>query len=248
MFLFLTGCAQNSYKQFYQSYNASSFIHLKDGSKPSIIKSANLDRDVRAALEEGYIAIGESLFNGSIEDYENAVIQAESIGSSLVVVSRKFASEKTINTSMIVPTTTTTYHSGSVYSSGSIGSYNGTSTSYGSQVIPMSSTQYRYDQTAIFLAKPLVKPKIGLYMRDLNEQDKSRSGANVGVLVDIVVKGAPAYEANLVSGDVILSISGEEVVDKRRAIDVINKLPSYTEIPLVISRAGAKKKIMLTTN
>lgn len=245
--LMISGCAQNSYKKFYEPYDVSNGVELlKPSESPEMIKSSNINRDVRKSLEEGYIVIGQTVFNGSVEDYSNALIQAKDIGAKLVVVSRDFAGAKTINTSMVVPTMSTTYHSGSVYSSGTTGYYNGSSTSYGSKVIPMTSTQYRYNQAAVFFAKPLAKPKFGLYLTDLTYKDKQRSGADVGALVDIVIRNTPAYRANLVVGDVLVAIDGVEIVDSQRAIDFISRISRGSTVPVTILRAGVKKQVRIT--
>ncbi|MCC4264925.1 outer membrane-stress sensor serine endopeptidase DegS [Oceanimonas baumannii] len=59
-----------------------------------------------------------------------------------------------------------------------------------------------------------------------------------GIYVDSVSAGAPADKAGIVSGDVILALNGEEVLNTRQAMDKVAETRPGTEIRVTLLREG----------
>lgn len=79
----------------------------------------------------------------------------------------------------------------------------------------------RYDYVASFWVK--VRPQFGAHVRDLNDELRQRYERNRGVVVDIVIKGSPAYEADVLPGDVIIALGDEEISDTTSFVAAIKR-------------------------
>lgn len=220
----LTACA-SGYQKFYQPYadprTLSEVQLLTPGEQPMIFSSNDLDRDVKVAVSKGYRPVGHASFNGAMEDHKSLTQQAEAVGALLVLVKSKFAESRTITTPLFVPDSQTTYVSGNVYGSGSFASYSGTATTYGTSIIPITTTQQRFDQTAVFFVKTTSKAKFGLMTTDLTQEQRIHLERNTGAVVDVVREDSPAFVANILPGDVIIEIAGIAIQNKEHASEVM---------------------------
>ena len=140
---------------------------LPDGTTSKVIYTENFTAEVRNAISRGYHIIGESNFNGKKEGPDGAIEQAKAIKAKHILIVNKFAESQTITAPLILPTTSTTYNSGTVSSGYRSANCSGTSTTYCSAVTPITSTVDRYDQIAVYFAKSLVKPRIGVFLEDM---------------------------------------------------------------------------------
>jgi membrane-associated protease RseP (regulator of RpoE activity) len=107
------------------------------------------------------------------------------------------------------PPKTTTTTSGTIYGSGGSVGYNQTSTTTApptrKQPRTVEESYVRYDQLAMFWAK--AKPRrLGVDLRDLDDDDRMRLGGNRGMRVDAVVKGSPAFLGDMLRGDIVTAI------------------------------------------
>jgi S1-C subfamily serine protease len=126
------------------------------------------------------------------------------------------------NAPLTLPNTTTssTNFSGNAYGSGGSATYSGTAntTNYGTKT---TYIPYSYDQSdflAIYWIKS--KPRIfGINYEDLTEDIRRKTGSNKGVLVTVVTKDSPAFDADILRGDVIKNI-GDVLITN---IDLANK-------------------------
>ena len=114
------------------------------------------------------------------------------------------------------PTTSTTYNSRTVsaYGSGGYanGMYSGTSTTYDTQTTYIPYSVDRYEQAALFF-KPLARIGLGVKLGLLSDADKQRLQSNKGMLVEAVRKGSPAFAADILPGDIVISIGGKPTYD-----------------------------------
>lgn len=92
--LLLSECGAGRYGSSYVSYTNPlldpSLIALQEGQEPNLVRSNDLDRDVRAFREHNYVVVGESSFNGISENPELALKQAKEVGATHVVASSQF--------------------------------------------------------------------------------------------------------------------------------------------------------------
>lgn len=239
----LSGCASNGYKDFYKPLQDVSGLNevkkLKPGEEPKIITSNDFIKDIYTLRSKNYIPLGFSSFNGGKQSIENAVIQAKEIGATVVLASSSYTNTQTSTSTLLLPDNKTTYHNGlassnstysnsygkKVGSSSSNGSYIGTSTTYGTQAVPFTTNQHRYDQSAAFFIKSTKKLRFGLRPIEIPQEKRREIKRNTGAMIDIVFEGTPAFYANLFPGDVITSIDGIEIKDQNHSIEIMNSTP-----------------------
>lgn len=95
----LTGCAASGYREFYSSHAEVSALsdvqNLKEEETPTIYTSDNLERDAKILISKGFVPIGESSFNGSLEGKEQAASQAVRVGALVVVIASTYSNTQT---------------------------------------------------------------------------------------------------------------------------------------------------------
>jgi hypothetical protein len=244
----LSGCASSGYKSFYKPIldvnNLNEVELLSPNEDPKVLTSNDLKKDIYTLRSKNYIAIGSSSFNGGKESIENAVDQAKEIGATVVLASSNYTNTQTTASTLLLPNNKTTYHNGlassnSTYSnsygkkigsSSSSGSYIGTSTEYGAQAVPFTSNQRRYNQSAVFFVKSTIKPRFGLATTDIPQALRVKIKINTGSMIDVVLEDTPAFYANLLPGDVIISINGINVKNPGHGIEIMNSTPREQKI------------------
>jgi hypothetical protein len=248
--LVFSGC-ENPYSQFYADFTGGKNV-LEDSSiimptnEPSLIQGSNMGKDDKRMLEEGYILLGYSAFNAATMNQNLAIQQAVKIHADTVIVYSAYTNTLSGIMPMTVPNTQTSYHSGSIYGSGGgYANYSGTSTTYGTQTMYMPYNVNRYDYSARFWVKKK-PPRFGVATIDLTDELRTKMGSNKGVYVFAVVKGSPAFDSDLLSGDVIRCINGQEIIDFNHFMKLLDRV-SEPAIELDIFRNGEniKKKVLL---
>lgn len=232
----LSGCAtlENPYSKFYQDRTGgvdlakSDMVILPKGD-PQIYTGNNVDADAQKMYEDGYNLIGFSSFNAGEVDKGKLIAQARKVKAEVVI----FYSQYTNTLSGVMPltlpdnhTVTTTYTgnsniSGNIYGSGGgWANYSGSGSSfgtanttiYGSKTTYIPYSQNRYDYMASYWIK-MKKPIFGVLAVDLTSEQRSKIGTNKGAFVNVVVKGSPAFLADIFKGDIITKINEEDVKD-----------------------------------
>lgn len=250
--LALSACA-SGYQQFYKPYVDARYLPdvqtLAPSEKPKVFSSSALQRDVKIARSRGYVPIGHSSFNGEMESERGVVQQAQKIGAVLILVSSKFAETRSITTPLYLPNNQTTYSSGSVYSTRGSVNYSGTSTTYGTTVVPITTQQQRYEQAAVYFVKSTRKLRFGLFPIDLPPEARTKLERNTGALIDVVAEESPAFAANILPDDVLIEVNGVVVLNAKHAGELLQAVPSMVrEVPLKVIRNGKEREILLTLN
>ena len=168
----LTNCT-NGYIEFYKDYGNID-ERLNKNSNPEVYGTSknNIDEDIQKVGRNKYFSIGGSFFRGPSDSANDVIKAAKEKDADLVLYYREYLDSTTTNTSMSVPDTQTSTHSGSVYSSGGYGTYSGTSTTYGTRQVPISITHHYYDFGARFVRKSDKKLRIGVYTDDCGKLQK----------------------------------------------------------------------------
>lgn len=258
----LAGCAQNSYKQFYKPYVDAKTLPevelLAANQEPKIFNTDNFDRDVLDLRSKNYIPIGHSSFNGGYEDVKNVEAQAKLVGATIVLVGATYTNTETTTATLFLPDNKTTYHTGTATSntsykgnsgaylgnSNSSTTYNGTSTTFGTQAVPITTNQRRYDQNAVFFVKSTQKMKFGFYFNDLSQEQRRQLERNTGVLVNAVIENSPVFNANLLVGDIVISIDEKPLVNTEQAGQIMSNIsPEQKSCVFKIIRNGTEKII-----
>ena len=168
-------------------------------------------------LESGYSLIGISSFNASEANERGAIVQAQKVHATVVLT----YSKHTGTTSGVMPLTlpdtrvSTTNMMGTAYgSSGGYANYSGmaTTTTYGTKTTYIPYTVNRSDYFASYWIKN--KPPIfGVHIKAMSQNEVQQIGSNKGLVVNAVVKGSPAFDVDIIKGDVISKIGDFYVYD-----------------------------------
>ncbi|RQO58436.1 PDZ domain-containing protein [Paucibacter sp. KBW04] len=217
--LFLSGCA-SGYKQFYrpaQGATAEAIARLRVAPPPDspIVERAQPTEAqvvIDAYAKRGYVMIGNSMFNsGRPESEGSAISQAKEVGADLVLIlSPKYTGSITSSIPITTPTTSTSYSTATATAYGARGSATaygtGTTTTYGTTTNYVPMTIHRSDYGAVFFIKQ--KFRLGAFFRDLSDLERQELQTNKGVVVRLIADGTPAFNADLLVGDKLLSIDG----------------------------------------
>ena len=107
--------------------------------------------------------MGASAFIDSLHDIQGAIAKAKELRATLILYELANPEQVTSTSAIAVPSTQTTIFSGRAFGSG----YSGTATSYGSTVIPITSSSTSYDQTAYYFAKLKHPVPLGIAFTEL---------------------------------------------------------------------------------
>jgi tetratricopeptide (TPR) repeat protein len=228
MMLILSACA-NPYAQFYKG-NAdvrSNTNYDSTFDKLQIYSSSNFEHDTRNLLRQGYLQIGTSSFNASADSVNERQLTeyAKTIGAHAVLVSSKFSHTVTGALPLTLPNNTTSYSTGTATAYGNGGSVtaygSGTTTTYGTQTTMIPYSIQRSDFSAVFFAKFNIR--VGIVAEPLDESSRRRLQSNNAIKVMTVVEGSPAYKADVIDGDLVLSIEGDSVTSLANYFELLNK-------------------------
>lgn len=155
--ILLSACSStNRYKTYYGDYgnNVDVVISKKNKLTPKLIDTFDIKGKVSQYEKQGYVVLGVSSFDGEWEARSKAIDFARSLGATVIITQSNLTGNIAQQYTISVPTSNTSYHSGSVYTNyGSSATYTGTTTTYGSQQFSRSYTLGQYEQEAVFLVK-----------------------------------------------------------------------------------------------
>jgi membrane-associated protease RseP (regulator of RpoE activity) len=260
VFAFLIASCTSGYKEFYtplQGINSDVIAARRASPPPEIPKlerttPANQDSILAAFAKRGYVMIGSSFFNSGRQESENAAIkQAAIVKADLVlVINPQYTGSVTTVIPLTTPTTTTsqTKSTGNIYGSNGYATINGTSTTTtnGSQTTYVPITQQRVDYGAIYFIK--IPFTFGLFVRNLNDSERKELQSNQGVVVLTVVDETPAFFADILPNDIILSINENLTSTEERFSSLVSNNKGK-KIEVAILRNGKKivKSVVLNT-
>ncbi len=196
------------------------------------------------AQEEGYEYLGMSSFYGYSEaaSREKIIKQAKKVGASMVLVQSKYKD----TLSGVVPAPPTGYDSqqygalaNSKYSAAPQGQKM-------SNAIPYTAT--RYDIVGTFwVHRDMNQVYLGVVAASLPQDVRTRLQRNTGVIAFVVMRGTPAFNANILRNDVILRIGGEDVTDPQGFTEQVNKFTGQT-VEIELMRGDTPKTVTVTLN
>ncbi len=222
----LAGCA-SGYKEFYRSssgFNPQRVSESRIAPPPmqpfvERARPGNSDDIVAAYAKRGYVMIGSSMFNsGRAESEDAAVLQGKEVGADLVLIlNPKYTGTITSSVPITTPTTSTTYSNATATTygrGGPVTAYgSGTSTTYGSTTNYVPMTVNRVDYGAVYFVKQ--KFGLGVFFRDLNDTERQELQTNRGTVARLIVDGTPAFNADLLVGDIFTNIDGIPIANSQ---------------------------------
>jgi hypothetical protein len=254
------GCAGNLYKTYYTSKTEGRPVtEIKElqasCEKSNVYTGKDIDNDYLELAENNYAMIGYSSFTGPLKTKDDALSQARDLCAEKVLVYAKYINtvKGSIPYTVQNPSqTVTSNYSGNVYGNrGGSAMYSGTS----STVVPGGYTTYdmpytvdRYDQFASYWVKLKRKPIFGVKVRDMNNDEKNRYERNKGAVVILVGKNTPAFDANILRGDILIQVGDDIVQDSNDFKTNLLKKYSGKSTVFEILRNGGIKTFSIKLN
>ncbi|MFP3517906.1 PDZ domain-containing protein [Pseudomonas sp. SIMBA_077] len=99
----------------------------------------------------------------------------------------------------------------------------------------MPITVNRSNFGAIYFVKGRLR--IGALVRNLNDHERQLLQTNQGVVITTIVDGSPAFNADVLPGDMIISINGEKVSNEE-VFARMSSAPRGQPIKLSLIRQG----------
>lgn len=218
----LCGCLTNNYEEFYVDMTDSGRHHPADtqtNQGPVILKAVTTEDDVIDLLEDGYVVLGRSSFQGPYTPFSCAVDTAEAHGATLVLLDVRYKESKTYTSVMFLPSYSTSYTQGTgtatAYSGGSttsvFGSYSGTTTTTTMNAVPVQQNQDIYCHDAMFLRKLPSPWTYGAILRVPERLPGEEADARISIVIQAVLHGSKAENDGLRRGQIVAKINGKDI-------------------------------------
>jgi membrane-associated protease RseP (regulator of RpoE activity) len=239
--LLLAGC--NPYSKYYHGETdaAQSASYIPSNKPIQIIQTNDIDLESRQLMTKGYDRIGYSSFTGPSGAFNETQIrsQAKKIGAQIVAFASNYSHTISGAVPISMPQSSTTFSSGSasVYGLGNpITAYgSGTTTTYGTSTALMPYSVAKYNYIAAFFAA--TKLRLGIFTSPLSDELKKKIQSNFGVMVVAVAEGSPAFMANILPGDIVISFNGTQIQSPEHLPQLVTAY-SGTTANVVIYRNG----------
>ena len=216
---------------------------LPFSGQPRLVTTQNPKADAFSLRENGYLLLGRSKFRSSTVDENDALAQARKVGAEVVMVEHKFVNTVTqsVPISVYIPGQDVETNEQTVIQNGNskprvVDRSTSTITQgeFQTTYVEQNTDYYDYSATYWTKAKPFA---LGVHVKALDQAMKLELGTNKGVLVRLVVKNSPAYEADLLQGDVLRSLGNEEISDPDQFFALVKKYEGQ-RVPVLIYRSG----------
>lgn len=254
----LTGCA-SGYREFYRptsGFDAQRIATLRAAPAPAQptverARPGNSDQILDAYAKRGYIMIGNSMFNsGRPESEDSALQQGKEVGADLVLIlNPNYTGSVTSSLPITTPTRSTTYSNATATAygrGGPVTAYgSGTSTTYGTTTNYIPLTVHRSDYGAVYFIKQ--KFGLGAFFRDLNDSERQELQTNRGAVARLIVDGTPAFNADLLVGDVFTAIDGVPISSSQTLSELLRERNGKSVV-ISLLRRGQKIEKTLQLN
>jgi hypothetical protein len=263
--LCLSGCANGFARYYTPAANAekiatSPYVEKAPAQPKLYSHSGDLQGDYKNMLENGFLLIGTSAFYGPANKVSasQAIDEAKRVGAAVVLVRSSYKDTLSGVVPFTVPNPTqyaTVNTTGTVNSYGSggyaTGNYNSSSTvaipgGYSTYNIPYNISRNDFF-ASYWVQQDVQKMRLGIRYIPLPDEARQRLQRNTGILVPIVVRGTPAFQANILEGDVILKINGADVIDPQGFDQQLTQLAGQP-VELAILRGAESMVIKVRLN
>lgn len=229
--LILTGCVSNPYRDYYTDHtggmgplNNPKFVGPK--KDPSLMRGKDTLEDWKNMTRSGYIFIGQSNFNAGSANDSDAITHARNVGADIVLVYVNYTDTQSGSMPLTLPDNRSSSSFGSATAFGPGGSATafGSSytTTYGTRTTYIPYNIRRHDYHASFWARAKPAP-FGAQFDDLSDAQRQQIQSNKGASVLIVVDGSPAFQSDILDGDIIRNINGVDITNALHCVDIISQ-------------------------
>ena len=234
----LVGCLTNNYENFYVDTERGKNIQSIHGTAPIEIKSATTEDDVLDLIEDGYVSVGHSSFISSYTPMSLAVDTAQKHGAALVLLDIRFKETQQYTSVMFLPSTSTSYTSGTVTANacgprGNVygsGRYSGTTTTTTLNAVPVQRNRDMYAHDAMFFKKIDVSNLYGVQFFIPNRLPTESPDAPVTVRVLAVFHGTQAERDGIKRGQIVKAINGRPIRTRYDIAPFVEKLTAISSM------------------
>jgi hypothetical protein len=262
-YVVLVGCASGFEKYYAPMPGAETVAKNPRFERPPAVPvvfahSAALTAAAAQLEEQGYILIGTSSFYGPASKVtkSQAVTQGEKIGAALILIKSQYMDTVTQTIPVTVPnaprvSTVNTAGTVSTYGNGgyATGNYNSTSTITSPGGSSTYSFPYSVSRNTFFASywvkQDVLRMRLGVNAVVIPEAMRAQLRRNTGVYALSVVRGTPAFNANVMRGDVIVKFNGEDVIDPAGYGGLLTKYAGQT-VTLGLMRDGNPIELTVT--
>jgi C-terminal processing protease CtpA/Prc len=225
---------------------------LKPEGEPKLVTSNNMKNDSHSLLEDGYVLLGRAKFRDPKLDESQAIEQGKSVGAWVILVSHQYVNTVTesVPFNQWTPDQTTVTEENAqiqhdpnkppvTVQKQTVQTVQG---QFQTTYVPVNMDYYEYSATFWAKAKP---SPIGVLVEPLSDDQKKQLQTNKGVVVEVVIRGTPAYEADVLKGDILTSLADEQIQTPDQFFDIVARHRGET-VNLILSRDGQAKTLSLT--
>jgi hypothetical protein len=242
------GEAANNYANFYKAESWATPSAIADmraapaSGSPRVVPVTMWDASTASAYaRQGYVLIGASGFtSGWPESDRDAIRLGVQLGADLVVIlAPEYKGTVTASVPLTIPNATTSQTNGSatVYGpNGPVTAFgDSTTTTYGTSTTYMPMTVQRSAYAAGYFVKG--RYRFGANFRDLTDNERQQLQTNRGAYVSYVIDNSPAYNSDILPGDVIVALNDQPPSGQAGLLKLINENRGHT-VHVTVVRAG----------
>lgn len=246
------GCHSNPYAENFHSAIVAGHLQTSEyalhnltvySGAPTVERAKDTQANAISMWEDGFVLLGTSRWVGPAVAQTLAAQEATAIGAQIVTIDAQYQSTGLRN----VPITDTRFinRSGTVYGPGGPVTYYDNSTIQDTKWL--TETQDNYRHHAAFWTKPIRPQPLGALVENLTVEQRKALGTNSGVSVQGVVRGSPAFQHDILPGDILMKINGDRVTGVGSFMSSIRQHAGQA-IRLTIQRGGESRDMSITLN
>jgi hypothetical protein len=253
----LTGCATSPIARFYQDHTKEMPVAFQQrlrppNGNPRIIAIAETQHktEIHHLEEQGYTIIGDVGYQGPATTQSQLIEQAKFVGADIILYSSallgtqqgvvpivSYQPGQTYTTSEFGIVNANAYGSGG-YVSG-FGTYSGSATTtspgtFNTQYVPYQYSVYRTMASFWRQLKPSI---LGVRYNAIPENLRIALQRNTGAYVNVVIQDTPAFNANILEGDIIIQIADKPIANAQECSDSL-VIFAGQKIPIKVIRNG----------
>jgi hypothetical protein len=213
-----------------------------------IVTSDDMRKDALRMMEGGYLLLGRSVFRSTEVDLKLARKVSEEVGASVILVGRRYATSLTEAVPMsewIPDREITTTETGVVQGGPNAGQIWERETTkviegeFRTQYVPQTTEYYDYAATYWAKSKP---PIFGVLVAALDDAARQQLQSNRGVSVRAVITRSPAFQSDVLRGDIITRFADVDILDPDQFFDTV-VANQGKQVTVELFRNGEKKTI-----
>lgn len=236
--------AKSDWEKFYHPIWQGDELLPSEADPEVLASTGGFNDDLVMMWRRGFALLGYTYFNSPNSKTKDAERFAKKLKARYLIVSSHLTSSSTRSVPLTLPNTTTSMTSGTANAWGSggyaTGTYNGTTTTYGSQTTYIPITVNRFDKVGMYFAEA-PKEGAGALFRDLNSGEVTLLGTRRAMAVIAVRDNSPAYYADILPGDLITNV-GEQPADRENWKAAMRRAEVHT---IRVYRNGQFREIQL---